>query len=823
MCVSACLALSLLPAVATQPTARELLTSQRWATDHLAPTDAGPAGPGLIVHANHGAVQPDARGAGPLKLGAVTFPTGLYCHAPSRIGVRLPSPGARFRATVGVDTNNQTSVGRGSVVFAVKLGEREVFRSALIREGTAPAAVDVDLAGARAFEILVEDGGDGNACDQADWCEATVLLADGKELRLGELPFAESEPAGLPFSFRYGGQASAELLARWRRSDEVRQLKALRAERTTTWEDPASGLTTRCLSVTYADFPVVEWTVWLTNGGTADTPLIEDLRGLDLRLRAGPEYEFALSGITGDNCSPDSYQPWSKRIDPGTSLRSAAVGGRPTQVTFPCYNLAAPAGGMIVAIGWPGQWAGSFEREAAGSLRLRAGQETTHLLLHPGETIRTQLQVLMFWDGTDRVRAQNLWRRWMLAHNTPNPGGRPVEPLLAFCDGAFYPGLKITAQDEMRAFDKLQQERVKLDYWWMDAGWYPCGDWADGVGNWEPDPQRFPRGLREVTDHVHAQGTKSIVWFEPERVAPGTWLDREHPDWLLGAAGGMRLLNLGHPDAWAWLTGHIDTLLTAQGIDLYRQDFNIDPLGYWLTGDTADRQGFTENQYVQGYLAWWDELIRRHPGLLIDSCASGGRRNDLETLRRAVPLLRSDYQSFSGDSSYAIGNQGHTYGLSSWIPYYGQGVYVSPDEMVYSARSYTSPAFGFAVDPRRPDVDWDLYRKLVADWRALAPAYLGDFYPLLPYSLDEGAWTAWQFDLPEQGRGQVQVFRHKASDYLACAFRLRGLDPDAEYRVRDLDTGRATVHRGKELAEQGLRVEVAERPGAVVMVYERVK
>jgi len=53
----------------------------------------------------------------------------------------------------------------------------------------------------------------------------------------------------------------------------------------------------------------------------------------------------------------------------------------------------------------------------------------------------------------------------------------------------------------------------------------------------------------------------------------------------------------------------------------------------------------TENLYVQGYLAYWDGLLQQHPGMLIDSCASGGRRNDLETLRRAVPLLRSDYQA----------------------------------------------------------------------------------------------------------------------------------------------------------------------------------
>jgi len=64
---------------------------------------------------------------------------------------------------------------------------------------------------------------------------------------------------------------------------------------------------------------------------------------------------------------------------------------------------------------------------------------------------------------------------------------------------------------------------------------------------------------------------------------------------------------------------------------------------------------------------FWDELRRRHPGMLIDNCASGGRRLDVESLRRSVPLWRSDYR-FRDDR-----HQGMTYGLSFWIPYHGTG------------------------------------------------------------------------------------------------------------------------------------------------------
>ena len=113
-----------------------------------------------------------------------------------------------------------------------------------------------------------------------------------------------------------------------------------------------------------------------------------------------------------------------------------------------------------------------------------------------------------------------------------------------------------------------------------------------------------------------------------------------------------------------------------------------------------DRQGITEIRHVEGYLAYWDELRRRHPGLLIDSCASGGRRNDLETLRRAVPLLRSDFQGPQNPSSaeMMVGNQGHTYGLSFWVPYYGTGVFY---DNVYAVRSHLTPALGHRLPGRR--------------------------------------------------------------------------------------------------------------------------
>ena len=110
----------------------------------------------------------------------------------------------------------------------------------------------------------------------------------------------------------------------------------------------------------------------------------------------------------------------------------------------------------------------------------------------------------------------------------------------------------------------------------------------------------------------------------------------------------------------------------------------LTPCAYWRRNDAPDRQGITEIRHVTGYLAYWDALLQEHPNMLIDSCASGGRRNDLETLRRAVPLLRSDY------IIEPVGNQCHTYALSFWMPFYGTGTgAIDP----YLFRSVMCPSF----------------------------------------------------------------------------------------------------------------------------------
>ncbi len=810
-------------AQAARPLPEEATLRDLWVDAHFparhtqAAADAGAAPePGVMAWTSLGPVFCNTLPTLPLKIADRTFEHGIFCHAPGRVQVFLPGPATSFSAVAGILTNPSSQ--GGSVIFSVDLGGARRFSSPVMHRGVAGVAVNVELDGARDFILSADCAGDSLYSDQGVWGDARVVLADGKELFVSDLPLREPLSAPRagdtpPFSFTYGGRHSDQLLPAWKLAEERDVSTPGKSVRVRTYTDPATGLVVRTTVIVYADFPTVEWTLSFRNTGAAATPIIEGVLPLDTRFAKDARGEPLLHHFIGSPCQPNDYEPLVTTLEAASPLRIATDGGRPTNTRLPYFNLETGSdGGVIAVIGWAGQWAARFARGEDGSVRVTGGQEAMSFRLRPGEEVRSPLVVLQFYKG-DWIRAQNVWRAWMMAHNVPRRDGKPLAPFVFGCTGNSYPGLKTDGPTELAFFESYAKEGLLPDYWNQDAGWYPCGDGWWNVGTWEVDTTRFPHGLREGSDWLHAHGVKRIVWFEPERLAPGTWLAQNHPEWCFGGAGGG-VMRIGDPAYRAWITDRIDRLITSESIDFYRQDFNVDPLYYWRGSDPEDRQGIEEIRHVEGYQAFWDELVRRHPGLWIDSCASGGRRNDLETLRRAVPILRSDYVADP------TSEQNHVYGISFWMPYHGSGI-----EQIdqYWTRSLMGPIVGFGVDTRKQGWDYPLLRKLYAQTRQVQRCYLGDYYPLTPYRKDANSWVAYQFDLPDTGEGIVQAFRREACPERSVTLKLGGLDPEARYVVKDIDGGEGREAKGRELLTTGLEVTAENPRTALLFTYRRVQ
>jgi alpha-galactosidase len=652
-----------------------------------------------------------------------------------------------------------------------------------------------------------------------------------REERKGIEPFLATYFSGgalSPFSFTYGGRPSSEFLGTWQFSQEMVRSDETRTDHVHTYVDPQTALEVCCACTVYADYPAVEWLVTFRNGGQGDTSILEDVQALDVELYAGGSGEYLLHRALGSSASRTDFAPVDESLPPsgkgdhGAKTRLAPVGGRSSNTTaLPFFNVEADGEGVMVGIGWSGQWAVELGREGDTALRMRAGMELTHLRLHPGEQIRTPRILLLFWQDGDRMCGHNLLRRFILAHHTPQKDGRPiVGPLAASggpaCAGPL-PGFeefnKATEHNQIALAERYRQFGLDVEHFWIDAGWYE-GGWPWGVGNWFPRADGFPHGLRPVSDALHKLDMGLLLWFEPERVHEGTWLDREHPDWILRLADSPRgLLNLGDPRARRWLTDHISGMIDSEGISVYRQDFNMDPLPYWRAVDAPDRQGMAEIRHVEGLYAFWDELLARHPGLIIDNCASGGRRIDLETVSRSIPLWRTDYQYFEPN-----GDQCHTYGLNFYLPCSGTG---NDHPHPYSFRSAMSSALVLGWNLYLPDFPVDQARRLLDEFKQVRPLYYGDFNPLTAYNPGDEAWMAVQFHREDLQRGMFLAFRRPKSPDRTALFRLRGLDPDARYELAFADAGVQRTLRGAELGE-GIEVTLEEAPGSLLVTYRQV-
>jgi len=650
-------------------------------------------------------------------------------------------------------------------------------------------------------------------------CNNPELLTSRSEMKLKSKWIKEhllDKNPKFPFSFVYEGKHSDELLGTWKKKTEVEKLDNTRTQYTHVWIDSKTGLEVRCVLVEYSDYPVVEWTGYFRNTGTDNTPLLKDITGLNTKFYRETDGEFILHHNLGDVGRKENYMPITDSLLPGLTKEFASSGGRPTNIAFPYYNLQMPGGGVIIIVGWPGQWASSFIRDDNNGLQVVAGQEKTNLYLKPDEEIRTPLIVLQFWQGYDNNRAQNMWRRYYMAHIIPKINGEPPKAMTRIQLDPHYNGNEEGQFIEAQAFEDAG---IDIDLYWHDAGWYPCDNVWQRTGTWEIDTTRFPDGFRPIAKWVHDRGKKFIVWFEPERIGdPNSWLALNHPEWLLGG----KLLNLGNPEAQQWVIERIDSIIKGNDIDYYRQDFNIAPLSFWRENDSIDRQGITENLHVQGYLAFWDELKRRHPDILIDACASGGQRNDLETMRRAVPLLRSDYVPYHTWEA----QQAQTFGIASWLPYFGSRIgYVDAPIAKYAYRSYLMPVLGIVRDlkgrlPGAEYSDMRLAKVAEEEFHKVAPMMFGDYYPLTPYSLELDRWMAWQYDNPEHGEGLIQAFRRENCEDSVRTIKLNGLDTKAQYKITDFDFEGTQIIPGKELMNTGLIVNIKDKPGSALITYE---
>jgi len=786
-----------------------------------APAPALRPGPALVLRRqDYGTLGINQSMMGtPLGIGGEGFEHGLGTHANSEIEISFPAGTAKaFNALVGID-NERGNL--GTVEFMVEIGGKTVFHSPTLRGGDKALPVNVNIPpDAGRMVLKVDTTPDGPSHDHADWAMAKLVMSDGSIDWLDDLATqsaGEFWPAAkAPFSFVYNGASSDQFLTNWpRETKSVEQVD--RTVWQTQWSDPQTGLRVAAITTAFKDFPAVEWFLRFENTGAQDSPMLENVQALDVSLAANPEQSLILDQINGDDASERSFVPTERPLARGQSVSLAPNGGRPSNYTFPIFDLQQGSRGIFTAIGWTGQWAASLQRNEAGATRLRAGMELTHLRLHPGESIRSPRILLFPWSG-DRLDAHNQFRRLLLAHYLPKVDG--AVPQCAIAAQSFNESIPYWDTEA----GQLESARINRDLGcntlWMDAGWFK-GNFPNGTGNWIPKPVEFPHGLAPIGKECEKLGLKFLVWYEPERISDNTEVATDHPGFILPVnkkpgAGG--LYNLGDPGARRWLTDLLIQQISEFHIHTYRNDFNIDPLPFWRQNDAPDRQGMTEIRYVEGFWEMWDELRAKFPRMAMDDCASGGRRIDLEMIMRSIVQTRSDAGVAPGRADW---DQSQTYGLNLYLPIHAT---IGWETGTYECRSAATGGFCAEWDFLSPKFPLAEAKKCITEIKENQKYWTGDYYPLTPWTFSGDRWMAWQLHRADLDAGIVLAFRHADCRYSALQVKLSGIKPDQNYQVHFIDEHHQTVDKemsGHDLAGVELQIPAAHQ--SLLVRYELKK
>ncbi len=609
------------------------------------------------------------------------------------------------------------------------------------------------------------------------------------------------------------------------------------------------------LAVHYQFLPkygIMKWTNYWSNPTDHESGLITELCDCDItipmkadaprsrrnRQSTWEPKTMILHATNGAQARDDDHLDIPIRLWNGDHHEETCQAGRSGCGRAPFFDMVDGDGqnGMLLAIGWTGQWKAQFDR-GENDLRVRHGVQDAHFRLKPGESFRTGSTTIMLYnDG--QTNAHNRWRRYIREELSPfakSKGGARGDqcPFSAI----FWGG--VPSEALKRRWNAIWDAKLPFNYCWIDAGWYEpltymttneqMANWPE-IGTWEVSKFYHPEGYQDVVKELHEHDCKFLVWFEPERTR------RQIADWtgylyLNSPDENNVLINLADDKVCDDVIEKISGMVQKLQLGCYRQDCNILPLEYWRANDRresdkGERAGTTEIHYINNLWRFWDALLERNPNLLIDNCAGGGHRLDIEMMSRSVPLWRSDFQCLW--DCCPEGNQNGNASAAWWYPYSGIGfgptlgdtyLFRSAWTNGMTVRTWEHVDDEWEVGAMGEDLDWA--KANFDQYNEVRHLFAEDYYRLVPISKENTTWSASQYHKPDDGTGLILAFRRAMCPSAQIEVNLGGLTAGKSYEMTDRDTGEVFVRTAEELSA-GMTLTISNRRESKLITYREL-
>jgi len=481
---------------------------------------------------------------------------------------------------------------------------------------------------------------------------------------------------------------------------------------------------------------------------------------------------------------------------------------------------------------WAGNFEYSFDYNWSGSVRVISGIKPLGQSYHlsPDSCLSTPALVCSYSsEGTESL-SRNI-HHWVDQNVVRDPDkDRPViinnweathcnfdeKRLTQFFDGA----------------KKVGAEVFLLDDGWFGNDGFARDDDKHGLGDWQVDKKKLPHGLSYLTHQANKRKLDFGIWLEPEMVNPKSNLYTDHSDWVIGQryresilGRNQEVLDLTRPEVFDFEKGIFqDVLGKNPKISYIKWDCNrfvTQPGSSYLS---TDKQSHLMVDYTFNLYKLMDFYARTYPNVMGMLCAGGSGRVDFESLK----YFHSFWPSDNTDPIERIKIQ---WGFGYFYPAKTLSAHVTrmgSRNLKLAVDVAMSGAFG---------IDLDLEKATTEECRQLAHAVEvykshvrplvmhGDIYRLLsPYSSSVASWSYVSLD-----KKNAVVYLYQIDDQRLNHVRLKGLNPDVQYEVKELDTAlTGTTHfipivrSGQQLMNEGIEINLTNKyDSAVIMLTQK--
>lgn len=594
----------------------------------------------------------------------------------------------------------------------------------------------------------------------------------------------------------------------------------------------------------YQDEDVLEQ--WVTirnqeNGGVTLSQFASSAIG----FKAETYYLTHFFGSWGREMRMDETQ-----LTNGIKSVESKRGVRTTEFENPSFILslnqkAQENSGEVVmgSLAWQGNFRLAFQIDDVERCQMIAGINpfASDYLLKSNEEFNTPRMILTYSATGKNLATINL-HRWARKYNLRD--GDKIRPIvLNSWEGAYFNFDAAKIKEMMDGAAQMGVEMFVLDDGWF-GNKYPRDNDKAGLGDWQVNIKKLPKGIDDLIDHAVSKGLKFGIWVEPEMVNPKSELAEKHPEWIIQRKNdrapllqrNQLLLDLSNPKVQDFVYGVVSDLLTKYPRIAYiKWDANRHLQNFGSTYLPDDQQSKLWVEYAKGLDAVFHRLMLKYPETMIQDCSSGGGRVEYGTLKYTHEFWASD----DTDPYERLFIQ---WGTNHIFPAIATAAHVTKSPNHQTGRE-TSLKFRFDVamggrlglelspSELSPE-DLAFAKKAIQTYKQIRPIIeFGDLYRLQsPY--DNDGFASINYVTPNQSEAILMVYSHdfhrRSENDLV---RMKGLDPASNYRITEINTvnNRSVINcndqiiSGSLLMQMGIRVNIKRPLQSAVFHLSQIK